>query len=123
LHQAQTMFNSAVAQLTIFPALRGEKAFRTTVRRGLADNVMEAVHLADLDDVLDAETDGVILQRSRSAPSIRQMLERRGVEHAMVGLLRGRARILGSLFVGGYAESRVFDERDLQRLQALVRQT
>ena len=123
LSRARTVFDAEMAQLTIFPALRGEKAFRTTVRAGQADNVMEAIDLSDLDDVLDAETDGVIIERTTSPLATVHMLERRGVDEGMVALLRGQARILGSLMVGGHVDARHFDSRDLQLFQTLASQT
>src|SRR5690348_11994186 len=112
-----------MAQLTIFPALRGEKAFRTTVRAGHSDNVLEAIELAELDEVLDAETDGVIITRGDAPPAMLQMLERRGIAQAMAALLNGQSRILGSLMVGGHLDARTYDARDLQLFQTLVSQT
>jgi len=122
LRRARTMFSAEVAQLTIFPTAAGEKALRTTVRHDQADEVMIAVDLGQLDDVLEAETDGVIVDR-RASPSAAEMLRQRGVDEALVGLLRGESRMLGSLLVGGHMDARTFDTRDLQLFQTLANQT
>jgi diguanylate cyclase (GGDEF)-like protein len=123
LHRARTMFKAEIAQLTIFPALPGEKAFRTTVREGQPDHVMEPLDLSQLDDVLEAETNGVIIDRSKSPFTSNQMLERRGIDEAMIALLRGESRILGSLLVGGHVDPHAYDAKDLQLFQTLVIQT
>ena len=65
------------------------------------DEVMVALGLGELDDVLEAET-----RRSDRARRVvhddpsAQMLARRGVNEAMVALLRGESRMIGSLMVG-----------------------
>ncbi len=122
LEKARTMFSAEVAQLTIFPSVAGEKALRTTVRHGGSDEVMAPLGLGELDDVLEADTDGVIIDR-RSAPAAADMLARRGVGEAMIALLRGQSRMLGSLLVGGHVDARPFDSRDLQLFQTLAIQT
>jgi diguanylate cyclase (GGDEF)-like protein len=123
LGRARTMFSSEMAQLTIFPSAPGEKAFRTTVRENQPDQVMDALDLAQLDDVLEAERDGVIIDKHKSAPATSEMLARRGITEAMVALLRGETRLLGALLVGGHVDSRAFDARDLQLFQTLAIQT
>jgi diguanylate cyclase (GGDEF)-like protein len=123
LHRAASMFKAEIAQLTIFPAVAGERAFRTTVRQGQPDQVMESLELTQVDDVLEAETDGTIVDRAKSSFTTSQMLERRGIDEAMIALLRGESRILGSLLVGGHQDSRTFDAQDLQLFQTLVIQT
>ena len=123
LRRAVGMFRAELAQLTIFPSAPGEKAFRTTVRVGEPDVVMEPIDLTRLDDVLEADSDGVIVGRSGSSPLAAEMLLRRGIDEAMVGLLRGERRILGSLIVGGHQDLRAFDSSDLQLFRTLAVQT
>ncbi|MBV8300575.1 MAG: sensor domain-containing diguanylate cyclase, partial [Candidatus Dormibacteraeota bacterium] len=123
LQRARTMFSAEMAQLTIFPSTPGEKAFRTTVRTGVPDQVMEPLELNHLDDILEAETDGVIVDRLKSSTITAEMLARRGIHEAMVALLRGESRLLGSLLVGGHVDSRTFDARDLQLFRTLAIQT
>jgi diguanylate cyclase (GGDEF)-like protein len=122
LRRARTMFSAQVAQLTIFPAAAGEKALRTTVRHDGSEEVMAPLPLSQLDDVLEADTDGVIIDR-RASTSAAEMLARRDVGEAMVALLRGQSRMLGSLLVGGHVDARPFDSRDLQLFQTLAIQT
>ena len=122
LARARAMFSAEMAQLTIFPAAPGEKALRTTVHHDAQDEVMVAVDLGLLDDVLEAETDGVIIDR-RTSPSAAEMLRLRGISDALVALLRGESRMLGSLLVGGHTDARPFDSRDLQLFQTLAIQT
>ncbi|MFN2582795.1 MAG: putative bifunctional diguanylate cyclase/phosphodiesterase, partial [Candidatus Dormibacteria bacterium] len=123
LRRAQSMFNAELAQLTIFPSSLGEKAFRTTVRAHEADQVMEPVELGQLDDLLEAESNGVIIERAKSPQPAADMLARRGIDEAMVALLRGETRMLGSLVVGGHVDARSFDRHDLQLFQTLAVQT
>ena len=123
LRRARAMFSAEMAQLTIFPSATGEKAFRTTVHAEKADVVMEPLDLVNVDDVLEAERDGVIVERHKSSPATADMLARRGINEAMVALLRGETRLLGALLVGGHVDSRNFDARDLQLFQSLAIQT
>ena len=123
LRGVRGMFNAELAQLTIFPSLPEEKAFRTTVRIDHPDQTMEPLAMTQLDDVLEAESDGVIVDRWRSSPAAAEMLARRGVSVAMVALLRGQTRILGSLVVGGHLDPRGFDDGDLRLFRALAVQT
>jgi diguanylate cyclase (GGDEF)-like protein len=51
------------------------------------------------------------------------MLHRRGVDEAMVALLRGESRMIGSLMVGGHLDARTFDERDLRLFRTLATRT
>jgi diguanylate cyclase (GGDEF)-like protein len=122
LRKARVMFSAEIAQLTIFPTIAGEKALRSTVRHAGDEEVMTAIDLGQLDDVLEADTDGAIIG-PRSSPAAADMLDRRGVREAMVALLRGQSRMLGSLFVGGHVDARPFDGRDLQLFQTLAIQT
>ena len=121
LRRARSMFSAELAQLTIFPTAAGEKALRTTVGHGF-EEVMAPLDLSQMDDVLEADTDGVIIDR-RTSPSASEMLLRRGVGEAMVALLRGHSRMLGSLLVGGHVDARPFESRDLQLFQTLAIQT
>ena len=123
LRRAQGMFRAELAQLTIFPSAPGEKAFRTTVRAGEPDRVMDPIDLNRLDDVLEADSDGVIIDRANSSPLAADMLARRGIDEAMVALLRGERRILGGLIVGGHQDMRAFDSSDLQLFRTLAVQT
>ena len=70
---------------------------------------MVALGLGELDDVLEAETAGVIVRAGAADDPSSQMLERRGVGEAMVALLRGESRMIGSLMVGGHLDARTFD--------------
>jgi diguanylate cyclase (GGDEF)-like protein len=123
--RAREMFEAQVAQLTIYPSSPGEKAYRTTVRAGdlVGTEVMVPIDLNDLDDILEADSDGVILDRSNASPSSRDVLNRRHIDHAMVALLRGRSRLIGSLMVGSSVTARSFDQRDLNLFQSLAIQT
>ncbi|MBV8528100.1 MAG: EAL domain-containing protein [Candidatus Dormibacteraeota bacterium] len=123
LRRAQGMFRAELAQLTIFPSAPGEKAFRTTVRVGEPDQVMEPLDLTRLDDVLEADSDGLIIDRAGSSPLASDMLARRGIDEAMVALLRGERRILGSLIVGGHQDLRAYDSSDLHLFRTLAVQT
>jgi diguanylate cyclase (GGDEF)-like protein len=123
--RAREMFEAQIAQLTIYPASPGEKAYRTTVRAGDPDGteVMVPIELNDLDDILEADSDGVIIDRTNASPSSRDVLSRRHIDHAMVALLRGRSRLIGSLMVGSHVTGRSFDQRDLHLFQSLAIQT
>ena len=123
--RAREMFDGQIAQLTIYPSSPGEKAYRTTVRAGdvEAAEVMVPIDPADLDDILEADSDGIIIDRSSASPHSRDVLNRRHVDHAMVALLRGRTRLVGSLMVGSHLSARSFDQRDLQLFQTLAIQT
>jgi len=123
LARARAIFHADIAQLTVFPSLPTEKAFRTTVRYGTPDEVMVPIALGDLDDVLEAETAGVIVRRGGAEDPSAQMLERRGVDEAMVALLRGESRMIGSLMVGGHLDSHTFDSRDLRLFRTLTTRT
>ena len=109
---AREMFEAQVAQLTIYPSSPGEKAYRTTVRAGdpAGTEMMVPIELNDLDDILEADSDGVIIDRSSASPSSRDVLNRRHIDQAMVALLRGRSRIVGSLMVGSHVSGRSFDQ-------------
>jgi diguanylate cyclase (GGDEF)-like protein len=122
---AREMFEAQVAQLTIYPSSPGEKAYRTTVRLGdpAGTEMMAPIELNDLDDILEADSDGVIIDRSSASPSSRDVLNRRHIDQAMVALLRGRSRIVGSLMVGSHVSGRSFDQRDLHLFQSLAIQT
>ena len=122
---AREMFEAQVAQLTIYPSSPGEKAYRTTVRAGdpAGTEMMVPIELNDLDDILEADSDGVIIDRSSASPSSRDVLNRRHIDQAMVALLRGRSRIVGSLMVGSHVSGRSFDQRDLHLFQSLAIQT
>ncbi|MGH7722252.1 MAG: putative bifunctional diguanylate cyclase/phosphodiesterase [Candidatus Dormibacteria bacterium] len=123
--RAREMFEAQLAQLTIYPSSPGQKAYRTTVRAGDpgGTEVMVAIDLNDLDDILEADSDGVIIDRTSASPSSRDVLSRRHIDHAMVALLRGRSRIVGSLMVGSHVNGRSFDQRDLHVFQSLAIQT
>jgi diguanylate cyclase (GGDEF)-like protein len=123
--RARQMFEAQIAQLTIYPSSPGQKAYRTTVRAGDPEGseVMVAIDLNDLDDVLEADSDGVIIDRTSASPSSRDVLTRRHLDHAMVALLRGRSRIVGSLMIGSHVNGRSFDQRDLHVFQSLAIQT
>jgi diguanylate cyclase (GGDEF)-like protein len=123
--RAREMFEAHVAQLTIYPSSPGEKAYRTTVRAGdpSGTEVMVPIDLNDLDDILEADSDGVIIDRTNASPTSRDVLSRRHIDHAMVALLRGRSRLIGSLMVGSSTTARSFDQRDLHLFQSLAIQT
>ncbi|MDQ6846806.1 MAG: EAL domain-containing protein [Candidatus Dormibacteraeota bacterium] len=123
--RAREMFEAQIAQLTIYPSSPGEKAYRTTVRAGdpSGTEVMVPIDLNDLDDFLEADADGVIIDRTSASPSSRDVLSRRRIDHAMVSLLRGRSRLIGSLMVGSHLTARSFDQRDLHLFQSLAIQT
>ncbi|PZR81833.1 MAG: hypothetical protein DLM65_05225 [Candidatus Aeolococcus gillhamiae] len=125
LGRAREMFEAQIAQLTIYPSSPGEKAYRTTVRAGdpSGTEVMVPIDLNDLDDILEADSDGVIIDRISASPSSRDVLSRRHIDHAMVSLLRGRSRLIGSLMVGSHVTARSFDQRDLHLFQSLAIQT
>ncbi|HEY8674164.1 MAG TPA: EAL domain-containing protein [Candidatus Dormibacteraeota bacterium] len=123
LNRARAIFHAEIAQLTVFPSTPNEKAFRTTVRHGRPDEVMVPLALADLDDVLEAETAGVIVRDGSPDDPSAQMLARRGVNEAMVALLRGESRMIGSLMVGGHLDARTFDQRDLRLFRTLATRT
>jgi diguanylate cyclase (GGDEF)-like protein len=123
LNRARDIFNAEIAQLTVFPSQPAEKAFRTTVRHGQRDEVMVALGLGELDDVLEAETAGVIVHAGAAGDPSSEMLMRRGVNEAMVALLRGESRMIGSLMVGGHLDARTFDERDLRLFRTLATRT
>ncbi|MDQ6856561.1 MAG: EAL domain-containing protein, partial [Candidatus Dormibacteraeota bacterium] len=123
--RAREMFEAQIAQLTIYPSSPGDKAYRTTVRAGdpSGTEVMVPIELNDLDDILEADSDGVIIDRTNASPSSRDVLSRRHIDHAMVALLRGRSRLIGSLMVGSHVNGRSFDQRDLHLFQSLAIQT
>jgi diguanylate cyclase (GGDEF)-like protein len=123
--RAREMFEAQIAQLTIYPSSPGEKAYRTTVRFGdpSGTEVMAPIELTELDDILEADSDGVIIDHSSASPSSRDVLNRRHIDHAMVAVLRGRTRLVGSLMVGSHVSARSFDQRDLQLFQTLAIQT
>jgi diguanylate cyclase (GGDEF)-like protein len=123
LNRARDIFHAEIAQLTVFPSMPNEKAFRTTVRYGHPDEVMQPLALGELDDVLEAETAGVIVRVGTSDEPSAQMLARRGVREAMVALLRGESRMIGSLMVGGHLDAHTFDERDLRLFRTLATRT
>jgi diguanylate cyclase (GGDEF)-like protein len=123
LSRARAIFHADMAQLTVFPSQPAEKAFRTTVRHGQPDEVMVPLGLGELDDVLEAETAGVIVRAGSAADPSSQMLEHRGVGEAMVALLRGESRMIGSLMVGGHLDARSFDMRDLRLFRTLATRT
>jgi diguanylate cyclase (GGDEF)-like protein len=123
LNRARAIFHAEIAQLTVFPTQPNEKAFRTTVRHGKPDEVMLPLALGDLDDVLEAETAGVIVRGGARDDPSSQMLERRGVREAMVALLRGESRMIGSLMVGGHLDAHAFDDRDLKLFRTLATRT
>jgi diguanylate cyclase (GGDEF)-like protein len=123
LNRARAIFHAEIAQLTVFPSQPAEKAFRTTVRDGRPDEVMVALGLGELDDVLEAETAGVIVHAGVDGDPSSEMLDRRGVDEAMVALLRGESRMIGSLMVGGHLDARTFDARDLRLFRTLATRT
>jgi len=123
LNRARAIFHANIAQLTVFPSTPNEKAFRTTVRHGGPDEVMLPLALGELDDVLEAETAGVIVRDGSPDDPSAQMLARRGVSEAMVALLRGESRMIGSLMVGGHLDARTFDQRDLRLFRTLATRT
>jgi diguanylate cyclase (GGDEF)-like protein len=123
LNRARAIFNAEIAQLTVFPSQPAEKAFRTTVRRGRPDEVMVPLALGELDDVLEAETAGVIVRAGATDAASSEMLNRRGVNEAMVALLRGESRMIGSLMVGGHLDARTYDTRDLRLFRTLATRT
>ena len=123
LNRARAIYHAEIAQLTVFPSQANEKAFRTTVRQGFPDEVMVPLGLGELDDVLEAETAGVIVRAGGPDDPSAQMLERRGVREAMVALLRGESRMIGSLMVGGHLDARDFDQRDLKLFRTLATRT
>jgi diguanylate cyclase (GGDEF)-like protein len=123
LNRARAIFHAEIAQLTVFPSQPAEKAFRTTVRHGRPDEVMVALGLGELDDVLEAETAGVIVRAGGEDDPSSEMLGRRGVGEAMVALLRGESRMIGSLMVGGHLDARTFDSRDLRLFRTLATRT
>ncbi len=123
LNRARAIFHAEIAQLTVFPSQPAEKAFRTTVRHGRPDEVMVPLGLGELDDVLEAETAGVIVRAGTADDPSSQMLAQRGVKEAMVALLRGESRIIGSLMVGGHLDARAFDTRDLRLFRTLATRT
>ncbi len=120
--RARDMFEAQIAQLTIYPSRPGDKAYRTTVRVGDSGgaDVMVPIDLNDLDDFLEADSDGVIIDRASASPSSRDVLNRRKIDHAMVALLRGRTRLVGSLLVGSHVSARSFDQRDLHLFRSLA---
>ena len=125
INRAREMFDAQIAQLTIYPAEAGECAYRTTVYAGDSQGaeVMQPVPLTQLDDILEADSDGLIIHRDHASEVSRQVLDRRRVEQAMVALLKGQSRIVGSLMVGSQRTARGFDQRDLQLFRTLVIQT
>src|ERR1039457_4200877 len=123
LNRARAIFHAEIAQLTVFPSQPAEKAFRTTVRHGRPDEVMIPLGLGELDDVLEAETAGVIVRAGNADDPSSQMLAHRGVGEAMVALLRGESRMIGSLMVGGHLDARSFDMRDLRLFRTLATRT
>ncbi len=123
LNRARAIFHAEIAQLTVFPSQAAEKAFRTTVRQGQLDEVMVPMSLGELDDVLEAETAGVIVRAGSTDAASAEMLARRGVSEAMVALLRGESRMIGSLMVGGHLDARTFDVRDLRLFRTLATRT
>jgi diguanylate cyclase (GGDEF)-like protein len=120
--KAREMFEAQIAQLTIYPSRPGDRAYRTTVRSGRlgAAEVMVPIDLNDLDDILEADAEGVIVDRTSATPGSREILRRRKIDHAMVALLRGRKRLVGSLMVGSHVSARNFDQRDLHLFKSLA---
>ena len=123
LNRARAIFHADIAQLTVFPSQAAEKAFRTTVRHSRPDEVMVPLALGELDDVLEAETAGVIVRAGAADDPSSEMLNRRGVNEAMVALLRGESRMIGSLMVGGHLDARTYDTRDLRLFRTLATRT
>ena len=125
INRARVMFDAQIAQLTIYPIDAGEAAYRTTVHAGetAPAEVMVAVPLTQLDDILEADSDGVIIHRDHASAASRQVLDLRKIDQAMVALLKGQSRIVGSLMVGCQRSARGFDQRDLQLFRTLVIQT
>ena len=121
--QARAMFDAELVQLTLFPTADSDAAYRSTVHHERPAELMEMVPLQDLDDILEMESDGAIVSHHRSSPAAVDVLHKRGVDDAMVGVLRGRDRILGTLLVGGHVSRRVYDNHDLQLFQMLAIQT
>ena len=125
ISRAREMFEAQIAQLTIYPSCPGEKAYRTTVRAGEREGaeVMVPIELTELDDILEADSDGMIIDRGTTSAASRDVLQRRNVDHAMVALLRGQSRMVGSLMVGSHVGGRSFDRHDLHLFQTLAIQT
>jgi diguanylate cyclase (GGDEF)-like protein len=124
ISRARTMFDAEMAQLTLYPALAGEQAYRTTVRGSDAEEVMSGLDVTELDDILELERDSMLVQVATAPQHVRDMLERRDVDDAMVALLTGDQRIIGSLLIGGHAgDIQHFDDDDLRLFETLARQT
>ncbi|MHB8718935.1 MAG: putative bifunctional diguanylate cyclase/phosphodiesterase [Candidatus Dormibacteria bacterium] len=125
ISRAREMFEAEIAQLTIYPTSAATKALRTTVYaddRGAAE-VMAPIDLTELDDILEADSDGMIIDRSTASEVSRHVLARRSIDHAMVALLRGQSRMVGSLLVGNPVGARTFDQHDLHLFQTLAIQS
>jgi diguanylate cyclase (GGDEF)-like protein len=126
LSQAREMFRAEVAEITFLPAGQNERVLRTIL--GPDDNV-EMLKPDSFDTIapvwehFSADGPAVVLNTHNENPDLVAFLDSRGLTDAIVKVLRGETRGIGTILLGnrlGAISS--FDDEDVRLFETLASQ-
>src|SRR3954470_9816940 len=94
-------FRAEIAEIVLFPA-EGNAPLRTTLGPGDTRDVMQPVDSAIADELralVDHEEPVARVTPASGSPRLRRYLEERGVTHAMLAMLPGETRVVGTMLL------------------------
>ena len=116
-------FRAEIAEIVLFPA-EGNAPLRTTLGPGDTREVMQPVDPAIADELralVDHEEPVARVTPSSGSPRLRRYLEDRGVTHAMLAMLPGETRVVGTMLLANRpGVVRDFSDADLRLFETLA---
>jgi len=116
-------FRAEIAEIVLFPS-EGNAPLRTTHGPGDARDVMEPIDPAIADELLalvDHEEPVTRVTPASGSLRLRRYLEERGVTHAMLAMLPGETRVVGTMLLANRpGVVRDFSDADLRLFETLA---
>jgi diguanylate cyclase (GGDEF)-like protein len=115
-------FRSEIAEIVLFNG--NGTPLRTTHGPGAQAETMVVADRAEVEEIaalIDAEHPVVSLEPPYEPPALRARLEQRGIRHAMVAMLPGENRMIGTVMLANrFGFERGYSEDDLRLLELLA---
>jgi len=123
LSRSLDAFRVELAEIVLFP-VDGQSALRTSLSSGGHKDVMVPIDRAladDLRELVEREGPAATLTAPFGSERLHGYMDERGVTHAMIAILPGDDRIVGSLMLANrVGVVRSFDDEDLKLFEALA---
>jgi diguanylate cyclase (GGDEF)-like protein len=116
-------FRAEIAEIVLFPS-ENNPPLRTTLGPGDARDVMQPIDPAiaeELRALVDQDEPVTRVEPTSRSPRLRRYLEERGVTHAMLAMLPGETRIVGTMLLANRpGVVRDFSDADLRLFETLA---